>query len=58
MTTYETSRPTRTDGRWAMWAALVLGLLFLGLGAPLMAERAPDAGAVQAEMVVDGGSIG
>ena len=35
MTTYEASRPERPGHRWAIWAALVLGLLFLGLGAPL-----------------------
>ena len=49
MTTYEASHPARPGQRWAIWAALVLGLMFLGLGAPLMAqhgevaERAVDA---------------
>ena len=30
-------------GRWTIWAALLLGLLFLGLGAPLIAHHGPVA---------------
>jgi hypothetical protein len=52
MTTYDVSRPQRTDQRWAVWAALVLGLMFLALGAPL-AMQTQDAGTVQAERALD-----
>ena len=36
---YEASNSARPGQRWAIVAALVLGLMFLGLGAPLMAQH-------------------
>ena len=48
MIAYEASRSAR-GGRWQIWAALVLGLLFLGLGAPLMAQNDGGAQSVSAE---------
>ena len=50
---YEASRAARADHRWTMWAALVLGLMFLALGAPLMAQGAADRGPIQAEQELD-----
>ena len=52
MTTMEASRVDRARHDWAVWAALVLGLLFLALGAPL-AMQTHDAGTVQAEREFD-----
>ena len=53
MTTYEASRSARPGQRWAIWAALVLGLMFLALGAPLIAQGSSDEGPVQAERAID-----
>ena len=57
MTTNQASRIERPRHRWATWAALVLGLLFLALGAPL-AMQTQDAGTVQAEREFDPRSNG
>ena len=51
MTTYETSRAQRPGHRWAPWAALLLGLLFLALGAPL-AMQSTDAEGIRAERTI------
>jgi len=53
MTTYEASRSARPVDRWAIWAALVLGLMFLALGAPLIARGSSDTGPVQAEREIE-----
>lgn len=58
MTTYEASRPARPVDRWAIWAALVLGLMFLALGAPLIAQGSSDTGPIQAEREIDAGLNG
>lgn len=52
MTTYEVSPPVRGN-RWAIGAAFVLGLLFLGLGAPLMVQGNGGVEAAQAEQQVE-----
>ena len=53
MTTYVTSRPARPGQRWEIWAALVLGLMFLALGAPLIAQGSSETGPIQAEREID-----
>ena len=50
-TTHATSRPERPRHRWAVWAALVLGLMFLALGAPLAMQTQDTT--VQAERALD-----
>ena len=52
MTTIATSGAARPGHRWAVWAALVLGLMFLALGAPLAIESA-DPESVRAERGVE-----
>ena len=49
----EATSSARPGQRWAILAALVLGLMFLGLGAPLMAQGAADRGPIQAEHAMD-----
>ena len=50
MTAYEGS-PSTPRHRWAVPAAFVLGLLFLGLGAPLMVQDDGGLDAARAEQV-------
>lgn len=52
MIAYEASRPIRSQ-RWTIWAAFLLGLLFLGLGAPLAAQGDGGSGSVRAERNVE-----
>ena len=40
MTNDNVSRPTQSGHRWAIWAALVLGVMFLALSMPLIAQTA------------------
>ena len=52
MTTNDMNASERSDRRWAIWAALVLGLLLLALGAPL-AMQTQDGLRIQAERTMD-----